>query len=62
MLELLGHYRHLPSRAEDCLITLQLPKLDVESPIRKPAPNDSGLPISLNVGHTFSSISAKAQS
>jgi hypothetical protein len=56
MLELLGHYNHFPSSAENCLVTLQLPKLDVKFPIGKPAPNHSGLPISLNIRHNLSTI------
>jgi hypothetical protein len=53
MLELLSHYHHLPSRAEDRLVTLFLPKLDVKFPIWKPVSNNSSLPILLIVAHTF---------
>jgi hypothetical protein len=51
MLELLGHYHHFPSRVEDCLVTLFLPKLDVKSPVRGLAPNYSSFPISLRIGY-----------
>jgi hypothetical protein len=54
MLELLGHYHHFPSRAEDCLVTLFLPKLDVKSTVSGLAPNYSSFPISLRIGYLLS--------
>jgi hypothetical protein len=51
MLELLGHYHHFPSRAEDCLVTLLLPKLDVKSTVRRLVPNYSSFPISLRISY-----------
>lgn len=51
MLELLSRYHHFPSRAEDCLVTLFLPKLNVKRAVRKLSPNHSSFPLSLPNAH-----------
>ena len=51
MLELLGRYHHFPSRAEDCLVTLFLPELNVKSAVRKLSPNHSSFPLPLPYAH-----------
>jgi hypothetical protein len=34
MLELFGHHDHIPSSCEYSIVTLTLPELDVEFPVR----------------------------
>src|SRR5579863_748755 len=57
MLKLLDHYDHFPSCAEDCLVALPLPKLDIKSSVGKPVPNHSRLPDRLRSVRHLVSIS-----